>query len=158
MIGALLSAKERASRVEPSHLDVLGEPLAKDSSSLQNQDYFSAEGIFYERQAITGGYFGKTARATRVEMMTMAIKFVLVNHRTPRKSFSCSACFRSLERTYVHDLSTHNCYCGTQCYYGIVGGLIRSFATQNPFEQILFWQTTTINVALALADTSRPDQ
>jgi hypothetical protein len=103
------------------------------------------------------GYFGKTVWVTRIEMITMAMRFVLVNHRTPRKSFSCSACSRSLDRSYVHDLSTHSCYCGTECYYGIMGGLIQSFATRDPFEQILVWQTTTINVALALADASRPD-
>ena len=44
------------------------------------------------------------------------MKFVLVNHRTPRKPCACAACSLPLERGFLHDLSTRRRYCGIECY------------------------------------------
>ena len=45
------------------------------------------------------------------------MNFVQVNHRTPRRPSACATCSRPLQRGYVHDLATHNRYCGGACYH-----------------------------------------
>jgi hypothetical protein len=45
-----------------------------------------------------------------------AMKFVLVNHRTPADASSCIECSRRLERSYLRDVSTQRHYCDHDCY------------------------------------------
>lgn len=45
-----------------------------------------------------------------------AMKFILVNHRTPHGVGSCTACSRSLGPGYVRDVVTRRGYCDYNCY------------------------------------------
>ena len=60
--------------------------------------------------------------------------------------------FATLERGYLHDLSTSRHYCGVQCYprWGVVSGFIVSAVPPNPFELAIAWPKLTVDVASAL--------
>lgn len=65
------------------------------------------------------------------------MNFVLVNHRM-RRGPSCAVCGRPLERGYVHDLFTHDRYCGAACYRGRTSGSFsRSVAKADAFELVI---------------------
>ena len=57
----------------------------------------------------------KSNRALRGERLP-AMKFVLVNHRTPVDPSACIECSRPLGRGYLRDVSTHRHYCDHDCY------------------------------------------
>jgi hypothetical protein len=44
------------------------------------------------------------------------MKFILVNHRTPRDSPICAECSRSLVSGYLKAVSTQRQYCDYDCY------------------------------------------
>lgn len=44
------------------------------------------------------------------------MKFILVNHRTPRGNRACTECSRTLGPGYVRDVITLKGYCGYDCY------------------------------------------
>jgi hypothetical protein len=44
------------------------------------------------------------------------VKFILVNHRTPCGSSTCTECSQSLGPGYLRDVSTRRPYCGFDCY------------------------------------------
>lgn len=44
------------------------------------------------------------------------MKFILVNHRTPRAPSNCVECSRSLGTGYLRDVSTQRRYCNHHCY------------------------------------------
>jgi hypothetical protein len=45
-----------------------------------------------------------------------AMKFVLVNHKTPADASSCIECSRPLGRSYLREVSTQRHYCDHDCY------------------------------------------
>jgi hypothetical protein len=89
-------------------------------------------------------------------MSVHKMKFVLVNDMAPRRTSICTACSRSLEQGYLHDLSTSRRYCGIECYHRwmVVGGFVGSVATTNPFELATAWPKLTVDVASALFDSA----
>jgi hypothetical protein len=84
------------------------------------------------------------------------MKFVLVNHRTPRRPSVCAACSRPLERGFLHDLSTQRRYCGIACYPGqaLNGELIRWLAATHPLALAIAWPKFTADVMSVLFDTA----
>jgi hypothetical protein len=44
------------------------------------------------------------------------MKFVVVNHRTPRATSTCAACSRQLQLGYLRALATLRQYCEVECY------------------------------------------
>jgi hypothetical protein len=44
------------------------------------------------------------------------MKFIVVNHRTPRGNITCIECSRSLGPGYVRDVATRRGYCDYDCY------------------------------------------
>jgi hypothetical protein len=63
--------------------------------------------------------------------------FVLVNHRAPRGTPVCAACSRPLERGYLHDRSTDNCYCGVECHRA-ASGINQSLAEGDSFNPVAY--------------------
>src|SRR5215471_13276457 len=57
-----------------------------------------------------------------------AMKFVLVNHRTPADASSCIECSRRLERSYLREVSTQRHYCDHDCY--------RQYEAKNLYESL----------------------
>jgi len=100
-----------------------------------------------------------TARQGIDEMPVHKMKFVLVNNMAPRKPSVCAACSQSLERSYLHDLSSSSRYCGVECYPRCmaVSGFVESIATTNPFELAVAWPRLTVDVASALFDSAWSD-
>jgi hypothetical protein len=47
-----------------------------------------------------------------------AARFVLVNHRIPRKDARCALCDRNIREGYVREPLTRLLYCDTQCFAG----------------------------------------
>ena len=50
------------------------------------------------------------------EAMSLTMKFVLVNHRTPLDSSTCAECAGSLASGYLKAVSTQRQYCDYDCY------------------------------------------
>jgi hypothetical protein len=46
------------------------------------------------------------------------MKFVLVNHRTPRPQSYCALCCEPVGRTYLREIATRLTYCDHRCYLG----------------------------------------
>jgi hypothetical protein len=46
------------------------------------------------------------------------MKFVLVNHRTPRQQSFCALCCEHIGRTYLREIATRLTYCDHKCYLG----------------------------------------
>jgi hypothetical protein len=44
------------------------------------------------------------------------MKFVLVNHRTPRPQSFCALCCEPIGRTYLREIATRLTYCDHKCY------------------------------------------
>lgn len=44
------------------------------------------------------------------------MRFILVNHRVPRRPSTCSECLQSLGPGYVRDMSRRLSYCDFSCY------------------------------------------
>ena len=66
------------------------------------------------------------------------MNFVLVNHRTLRRPSRCVACYRPLQRSYLHDLSTHSRYCSVKCYPGpAAGSMVRSLAEPDAYDLVI---------------------
>jgi hypothetical protein len=85
--------------------------------------------------------------------------FVLVNHRAPRGTPVCAACSRPLERGYLHDRSTDNCYCGVECHRA-ASGINQSLAegdSFNPVAYVAVLSKITIDVAAALLGSIWPE-
>jgi hypothetical protein len=85
------------------------------------------------------------------------MNFVLVNHRTLRRPSCCAACFRPLQRSYLHDLSTHSRYCSVECFPGSVTG---STAKADPFDLVILFMMLpkfTIDVMSAVIDGASCD-
>jgi hypothetical protein len=61
-----------------------------------------------------------------------AMKFVLVNHRTPAGPSKCIACSTPLASGYLRDVSSHRPYCGTDCYH-------RDEAKNMPMPLFMAW-------------------
>jgi hypothetical protein len=80
------------------------------------------------------------------------MKFVLVNDMASRNPSVCAACSQSLERGYLHDLSTSKRYCGIECYSP--SGFVGSFA----FELAIAWPKLTADVASVLFDSTWGDR
>jgi hypothetical protein len=85
-----------------------------------------------------------------------AMNFVLVNHRAPRKPSFCATCSQPLQRSYLHDLSTHSRYCNVECYSGsAAGSMMRSLTTADPYNLVILSMVLpmlTIDVASAVFD------
>jgi hypothetical protein len=81
------------------------------------------------------------------------MNFVLVNHRTLRRPSCCAACFQSLQRSYLRDLSTDSRYCSVECYLDhAADGLAQSLAKVDPFGvAILFMMLPKLTVDVASA-------
>ena len=47
-----------------------------------------------------------------------AMKFVLVNGRTPRAQSSCELCGEPIGEAYLRDITSRLAYCGHDCYLG----------------------------------------
>jgi hypothetical protein len=92
-------------------------------------------------------------------MSAHKLKFVLVNGMAPRRPSVCTECSRSLERGYLHDLSSSKRYCGIECYpqWMVVSGFVGSIAPANPFELAVAWPKLTVDVASALFDSAWSD-
>jgi hypothetical protein len=84
------------------------------------------------------------------------MNFVLVNHRTPRRPSCCAACSWPLQRSYLHDLSTHSRYCSVECHAGRAdGSRVRSLAKADPFDFAFLFMILpkfTIDVVSAVFD------
>jgi len=89
------------------------------------------------------------------------MNFVLVNHRTPRKASCCAACSGLLQRSYLRDLTTSNCYCGVECYAGpATGGTARSPVQTDSFDLVapfLVLPKITFDVASTIFDRAARD-
>lgn len=85
-------------------------------------------------------------------MSISTMKFVVVNNVAPRNPAICTACSRSLEAGYLHDLSSSKHYCRMECYPRrmMVSGFAGSVVPMNPFELAIAWPMLTIDVASAL--------
>ena len=92
-------------------------------------------------------------------MSAHKLKFVLVNDMAPRRRSVCCACSRTLDRGYLHDLSTSKRYCGIECYprWLVASGFVGSIASANPFELAVTWPKLTVDVASALFDSAWGD-
>lgn len=86
------------------------------------------------------------------EMPVHRMMFVLVNNMVPRRPSVCVECSRPLGRSYLHDLSTSNRYCGVECYPQrmVAGRFDGSIALTNPIELAIAWPKLTVDVTSAL--------
>jgi hypothetical protein len=59
-------------------------------------------------------------RLARIDMQELPhqIRYVVVNHRTPRADPHCVLCGRGLQSSYVRDLGTNLLYCDPCCLAG----------------------------------------
>jgi len=80
----------------------LGDPLRRAVPLIENRASVSCKSLMNRSH-------GKTKGAD-------TMKFILVNHRTPRSPSSCIECSRSLETGYLRDVSTQRRYCDHHCY------------------------------------------
>jgi hypothetical protein len=84
------------------------------------------------------------------------MNFILVNHRTLRSPSCCATCYRPLQRSYLHDLSTHSWYCSVDCYPGrAAGSMVRSLARPDAFDLVVLWMVlpkVTVDVVAAVFD------
>lgn len=53
-----------------------------------------------------------------VQELPRQIRYVVVNHRTPRADPCCVLCGRDLQKGYVRDLETSRLYCDPCCLAG----------------------------------------
>ncbi|UPK38866.1 hypothetical protein IVB18_17425 [Bradyrhizobium sp. 186] len=88
-------------------------------------------------------------------MSISTMKFVVVNNMAPRSPAVCTACSRSLEWGYLHDLSSSKRYCGMGCYprRTMMSGFAGSVVAMNPLDLVVAWPTLTVDVASALIES-----
>jgi hypothetical protein len=84
------------------------------------------------------------------------MNFVLVNHRALRRPSCCAACSQPLQRSYLHDLSTHSLYCGVECYAGRAASISNAdaFDFVTPFMML---PRFTVDVVSAVVDGASRD-
>jgi hypothetical protein len=87
-------------------------------------------------------------------MSSYQMRFVVVNDMAPHETSVCTTCLRSLEQSYLRDISNSKLYCGAECYPQrmVASGFAGSFAPANPIEFAMAWPMLTVDVASALFD------
>jgi hypothetical protein len=71
------------------------------------------------------------------------MRFVLINHRTPRVPGACARCSSPLQVGYLRDLSTRRQYCGLDCYLSNGFGyepFRKRLDVNEAFELAVCWQ------------------
>jgi hypothetical protein len=81
------------------------------------------------------------------------MRFVLINHRTPRVPSACARCFCPLQVGYLRELATRKQYCGVDCYqYNRVGNepFRAPLDVDEAFELAVGWQKSAVDHMSAL--------
>jgi hypothetical protein len=81
------------------------------------------------------------------------MRFVLINHRTPRVPSACARCSGPLQGSYLRELATRKQYCGLDCYLrNRVGDepFRAPLDVDEAFELAAYWQKSAVDHMSAL--------